>query len=265
MFKKTQGFYVYVNGEVPKAEEQKVVETPAAPTPAASTPVTVKTEVKKTETTAPPATKTKAVEKEVTPVDNTAVKQKEGPPAIEKAETPVVKQEKPKEPENPAVTENNEETPTSEVSKPTLKKKTAVVKPRRSSDPKACRQPCYGYGDEDLNTFFKDNITLTKKQKRKAKGWMANVRLQIHFDGTIKKAMVTGSNTDFNQMVEGVLKSMNNWNCAVKSGLAVKSEVKFILKFDKETKSMKPFDMIINPRLGPKCKCMTDSEVFGSD
>jgi hypothetical protein len=259
-FKKTQGFYVYINGEVPKVEEPKAVETPAAPTPAASTPVAVKTETKKTET---PATKT--VEKAVTPADNTSVKQKEAPPVIEKKETPVVKQEVVKEPESPVVTENNEESPATEVSKPAAKKKPAVIKARRSSDPKACRQPCYGYGDEDLNIFFKDNIKLTKKQKRKAKGWMSNVRLQIHFDGTIKKAMVTGSNTDFNQMVEGVIKSMNNWNCAVKGGLAVKSEVKFILKYDKETKSMKPFDMIINPRLGPKCKCMTDSEVFGSD
>lgn len=260
-FKQKQGFYVYVNGEVPKVEEPKVAATPPAAPTAPTTPVPAKTEVnkptevRKTEPETPVA-KTEVV-KEVTPTDNTSVKQREAPP--------VVKEEKVKEVETPVVNETKEEAPAEEVVKPSPKKKPAVAKARRSSDPKACRQPCYGYGDEDLNIFFKDNIPLTKKQKRKAKNWVANVKLQINFDGSIKKAFVTGTNPEFNQTVESVIKSMNNWNCAVKGGLAVKSEVKFVLKFDKETKSMKPFDMLINPRLGPKCKCMTDSEVFGSD
>src|SRR5262249_22675428 len=132
-----------------------------------------------------------------------------------------------------------------EESAPVKKKPGAagVAKPRRSKDTKACRPPCYESGDEDLNAFFKQNVVLTKKQKKKGKNLMAVVKLSLHFDGTIKKEMVTGENEDFNKQVEEAVKGMNKWNAAVKNGVSIKSEVKITLKFDKETKSMKPFEV----------------------
>jgi hypothetical protein len=260
-FKQVQGFYVYVNGEVPKvaAETPKTPETPKAaetPAPAKETPAPAKTA--KVE-----QTKSVVTEKEVAVPDRTAVKTKEIPPP-EKV-TPVAASAPAKAPETTVAATAPEETAPAEeeVAKPAPKKKPAAsTKPRRAKDPRACRPACYGFGDEDLNNFFKENIPLTKKERKKAKNWMANVRLQINFDGSIKKAMVTGQEESFNLKVQEILKSMNNWNAAVKSGVAVKSEVRFVLKYDKETKSIKPFDMIMNPKPTPKCQCVSDSEIF---
>lgn len=256
-FKQTQGFYVYVNGEVPKAatEAAKPVEAPpAVKTNVAVTPTPAKTA--KVEETKPVA------EKEVAPADRTSVKTKEVAPPAEKpvvAATPPVS----KTVEEPVATKAPvEEAPAEEEARPAPKKKVASTKPRRAKDPKACRPACYGFGDEDLHDFFKANIPLTKKERKKAKNWVANVRLQINFDGTVKKAMVTGQEEAFNLKVQEVIKTMNPWNAAVKSGMAVKSEVRFNLKFDKESKSMKPMDMIMNPKPTPKCQCVSDSEIF---
>ncbi len=249
-FKKMQGFYVYINGEVPKVEEPK-----------STAPPTVKTEVSTpvAKPAIPPAATTGRVtaQQEAPPVEKPAVKTKEVEIKKEK-EKPAV--ETVKEADPPPVAEPVEETSAPVVKEKT--KKTGIVKPRRAKDARACRQPCYGFGDEDFNLFFKDNFTFTKKQRRKAKNWVAQVRLQIHFDGSIKKVIVTGSEEAFNLQVQEVLKVMNNWNAAVKGGVAVKSEIRFTLKYDKETKSMKPFDVNINPRPSPKCPCVTDSEIF---
>jgi hypothetical protein len=103
---------------------------------------------------------------------------------------------------------------------------------------------------------------LSKKQKRKAKNWVAQVRLQINLDGTIKKAMVTSTEEAFKVQVEEIIKSMNTWNAAVKNGTTVKSEVRFTLKFDKDAKCMKPFDIITNPKSSPRCPCISDGEMF---
>jgi hypothetical protein len=44
----------------------------------------------------------------------------------------------------------------------------------------------------------------------------------------------------------------------------VKSEVRFNLKYDKETKALKPADMVLLPRPNPKClQCLSDSDIFG--
>lgn len=262
--KGSQGFYIYVNGEVPKVEEPKVAETPK---PAATeTPKPVATEApkaaEKKPAEAPAATKSEpAPAKETTKADNTSVKPKD-PPAVAEAKTEVAKA--PTTPPPAAEPAEEEPAPTPAPVAKASPKKTAggIAKPRRAKDNKACRAPCYGFGDEDLVAFFKDNIKLSKKQKRKAKNWIANVRLQINHDGSIKKAMVTGSEENFNEMVNTALKSMNNWNCAVKNGMAVKSEVRFSLKFDKSTKAMRPGDFIMNPKASPKCPCVTDGEMF---
>jgi hypothetical protein len=88
------------------------------------------------------------------------------------------------------------------------------------------------------------------------------VRLQLNFDGNIKKAMVTGTNTELNELVTNAIKQMDLWNPTVKNGITVKSEVRFTLKYNKEKKGLVPEEMTINPRLAPKCKCVPDSEIF---
>lgn len=244
-FKQVQGFYVYyksakIAAPVKKAEEPTVrTEAPA------------KEAANKEE----PAKKGAAVEVAIAAAIPVVAATK---PETKAAE-PIAKKESERKKGEVELIEEKEE-----VVAAAPKKKTVSSKPRKAKDPKACRPTCYGFGDDDLNAFFKDNMTLSKKERRKAKGWVANVRLQINFDGSIKKAIVTGADTEFNQRVELVVKNMNNWNAAVKNGLTVKSEVRFVLKYDKETKALKPFDMLINPRLAPKCKCTSDEELFGS-
>lgn len=251
--KKSQGFYVYINGVVPKVAED--------PAPVAAAPVPARVEEKKpAPAAAAPASAEKQKPAPATKAPDAAVPDKTNvtkePPVVEKEPVKVAEKEHVKEAEPAEDTEEVKESPKKRPAAP------AVTKPRRAKDPKACRPPCYGYGDEDLITFFKDNIPLNKKEKKKAKNWVANVRLQINHDGSIKKAMVAGTEEAFNLKVEEILKGMNNWNAAVKGGIAVKSEVRFTLKFDKDTKTIKPFDMLINPRPSPKCQCVSDSEIF---
>ena len=77
--------------------------------------------------------------------------------------------------------------------------------------------------------------------------------------------MVNGTNIQLNELVSAALKSMDLWNPAVKSGVTVKSEVKITLKYDKSTKAIKPFEIMITPRPNPKCiECKTDAEIFGN-
>ncbi|WP_317900094.1 hypothetical protein [Aurantibacillus circumpalustris] len=254
-FKKVQGFYIYIEGALPKV---------ALPVEEESAPV-AKT-VKAEEKAAAPA-KEAVAEKPMEKAAPAKESVKETPKAAVK-ETPkeTVKETVKETPVVAAVEQPVEENePAEEEVKAAPKKKPAVAKIRRAKDPKACRPPCYQSGDEDLNAFFKDQITLTKKQKRQGKNLICNVRIQLNLDGTIKKTFVMGQDEVLNQQVTGALTAMNPWNAAVKAGATVKSEVKFNLKFDKETKSLKPADMLINPRPSPKCKCMSDDEIFGSD
>jgi hypothetical protein len=242
LLKKTQGFYVYVNGNLPKINEPKEIEAPEE----------VETVVTKNKETIPV--------KEIPQPEN----------KVEKAKEPVEKQktiEPAKLQETASVNETEEEKKSEEAEETTKvkpKKKPALAKPRRSKDPKACRPPCYQNGEDDLNNFFKDHITLSKKQKRHGKNLTSMVRIQLNFDGTIKKTFVTGTDEVLNQEVLGAISSMGPWNAAVKSGVAVKSEVKITLKYDKQSKSIKPSDVMISPRPAPKCKCVSDEEIFGS-
>lgn len=265
-FKLKQGFYVYYTAEEPKAEEKKVVakkveEAPpvkAAPVAEAPKPAKVKEAPAKKEA---PAAKEEKEEKTVKEKRETVKEKKE--PAKETVKETV------KEPEAPAETSSNGQEQTLTISAADMKespqKKAGYSKPRRSKDLKACRPPCYENGDEDLNTFFKDNITFTKKQKKQAKKAISVVKLQLNFDGSIKKAMVTGENEEINQLVLGAIKNMNLWNPAVKNGVTVKSEVKITLKYDSETKALRPSETMITPRPAPKCKCMSDAEIFGTE
>ncbi len=265
-FKQSQGFYIFVNGEVPKV----AVETPKAEEPKAAAPKVeekkaeakvaaaepVKTETRKAEEKK--AEEKKADEKAV--AAQVAEKKEEAAPADR---TAVKAPEEPKrEPREERKTEEvNEEKP-AEVVRAAPKKKSAVAKARRAKNPKACRVACYGSGDEDLHAFFKDNLKLSKKERKKAKKNPVIVKLQLNVDGTIKKAMVTCPDEKLNLLVTEAIKSMNPWNASVKSGLTVKSEVKMTLKYDKPSKSLKPFEVSITPRLGAKCPCASDSELF---
>ena len=242
-YKSVQGFYVYY---VPKGGTAAVKK---------AEPVVTKTEAPaKTEPVVESPKKTTSAEEPVKKQEAAVTKTEA--PVVTKTEEP--KKETVKEPE--PVAKESEEAVTENVVK---KKAPAVNKPKRSKDTKACRPACYGGGKEDLKAYFKDHITLTKKQKKKWKSNSAELKIQLNFDGSIKKAVVAGANADLNKLALEAANGMNEWNSSVKNGVAIKSEVRITLKFDKETKSFIPFETVINPRPGPKCKCMSDSEMFG--
>jgi hypothetical protein len=245
-FKQKQGFYIYYSNPAAAAAPKKA-EAPAAPPPPPPVPEQ-------------PVKKNPAKEPVVT---------KKSDPQVNKTEPPVAVNEPPPPPVPPVKEEPKKQVLEEEVDNSgsvseneSHAKKKGPAKPKRSKDKKACRPSCYGYGDEDLNAFFKDNITLTKKQKRKGKKQNAELRLQLNFDGTIKKATVTGENEELNKQITDAVKNMNPWNPAVKGGVAIKSEVRLVLKYDKPTKSIKPAEVVINPRPNPKCnRCMSDSDL----
>lgn len=251
-FKSAQGFYIYINGDVPKTaapkEEPKVAESPVAKTtkPTEDKPAkTTKIEEKKIENTPQPEI---LAATSVAEPDKTAVKEKETPAVTI---TPIAKETK---------EQNTSAEP--EVVKVKPAKKVGVSKARKTKDPKACRMACYENGQESLDAFLKDNIKLSKKERRKAKKLEPVARIQLNIDGSIKKVMVTCPDEKMNLMLTEAFKSMNPWNATVKSGVTVKSEVKLTLKFDKKAKTFKAFEVAVTPRLAPKCKCASDSELF---
>ena len=262
-FKQSQGFYVYINGEVPKIAAS---ETPKPEEPKAAAPKVEEKKVevarvddKKADTPKPADKKLEEKKEPETPVAvNNSPKKSESTPVKEEVKEPVK--------ETPRESVRDEETPAAKeavIAKPKSQKKTAVAKARKAKDPKACRMACYESGDESLDNFFKENIKLTKKERRKIKKSVAILKIQLNLDGSIKKTIVTGADERFNVMVQGAANAMNNWNPTVKSGVTVKSEVKITLKYDKSTKSVKPFEVAVIPKLAPKCKCASDAELFG--
>lgn len=246
-FKKAQGFYVYFEGK----------EEPVAVAPKVEPKKEEKTE------TAEPKKKEKVEkvkeEKKVEPKEEKIAKA-EKPAKEEKAEKP--KKEK-KEKEVAVKEEVKEAPPVVEEVKEVKPKKEGYAKPRKAKDAKVCRPPCYDGGDEGLNAFLKDNIILSKKQKRHSSDLVTVVTLQLNFDGSIKKTLFQGANQEFNKQVEEAIKKMDLWNPAVKGGYTIKSQVKLTLKYDGSTKSIKPFETVIIPRPAPKCtECLSDSQVF---
>lgn len=258
-FKARQGFYIYYEGNGPapvepvvsnpepvkQAEPVKQPEPVKQAEPAQST-VNVKAE-------APAVTETK---KEQPVVTNKTPEKKEEPVVEERTVEPVVTEEPEKE--EPVVRK-----PAKVAKAAAGSKRPGYEKPRRAKDNKACRQTCYGYGDEDLVAYFKNAIVLTKKQKKKGKNINVQVRIQLNYDGSVKKAFVQSDNEVLNQQVQAAIDQMGYWNPAVKGGVTIKSEIRFSLKYDKPSKTLRPSDFIINPRLGAKCPCAQDSELFG--
>jgi len=261
-YKEVQGFYIYytpkgvsvpkkevevVKAEEPKPNEpkkeivkeepKKVVEVAKVETPK---PVEPKKEIAKEEPKKEEPKKAKEVEskvEEVKPVE-------------------LVKKEEPKKEVEAIAPPTN--TNTEEVSDSKNKATVPPAKPRKAKDPKACRTACYGTGESDLNAFFKDKVVLTKKMKKDE----VDLKLQLNVDGTVKKVVIKGENPELNKLVEEAVKDMI-WNASVKSGLTIKSEVKMILKFDKKLKGLKAEELMVSPRLGPKClTCASDDELF---
>ncbi|MEO6301925.1 MAG: hypothetical protein ABIP51_02015, partial [Bacteroidia bacterium] len=77
-----------------------------------------------------------------------------------------------------------------------------------------------------------------------------------------KKTIITGTDVIVNKLVEGAINNMNLWYPMVRGGVTIKSEVKITLKYDKKTKGLKPFEIMIIPRPALKCiTCMTDAEI----
>lgn len=233
--KQAQGFYVYFSSgkETKEAETKPTDEKPNSKLEPVAETKSKKEKKSRSEEKEEPAVKVKK-EKKV----------KEPKEAITKNED---KEVKPLEPE-PA---------------PPIVKREGYTIPKKSKDSKACRSPFYGASDDDLNNFFTTNIILSKKQKKHSKQLISTVKLQLNFDGSIKKSMVTGLDEELNLQVTNALKNMDLWNPAVKNGLTVKSEVKMTLIYDKDSKGMKPSDILITPRPGPKCEQKTDAELFG--
>lgn len=236
--KKAQGFYIFIGGKA-EAPEPKTVAKKEEP---------AKVEKKKEEKVKEEKPKKEEVVKEEKPKKEKKVKEEK--PKKEKEE--VAKKE-----------EKVEETPIEPEPVVSTPKKVGYAKPKKAKDAKVCRPPCYEGGDEGLNTFLKDNITLSKKQKRHSGDLVTVVTLQLNFDGTIKKTIIQGANPEFNKQVEDAIKMMDLWNPAVKGGVTIKSQVKMTLKYDGSSKSVKPFETQIVPRPAPKCtECLDDSQVF---
>ena len=250
--KATQGFYVYFKPPIPKAaiampvEEEKQVVKEVAKIEEKKEPTRENEEVKERKKTEEKPEEKKEVIK------------------VEKKDLKIeTKAEEEKEEDLNAVTEGPKQTASIDISA-TRKKNTNYSKPKKAKNPKACRPPFYGIDDKDIYVFFKDNIVLTKKQRRQVKGDESILKLSLNFDGSIKKALVNGANTSLNELVSLAVQTMDNWNPAVKGGMTVKSEVKITLKYDKSIKGIKPIDISITPRPNPKCtKCLSDSEIFG--
>lgn len=262
--KPMQGFYIYY-----KTAEQKAAEKAAQ---AAAKQAAEKKELEEAKAAEKKVEKKEEPKKEEKKEEKVAKsepkkekeKEKEKEKVVEKPKEEKKKKEEEKKEEEVVETstavEGSEETVTVEI-KP---KRQGYKKPKVSKDKKACRPPCYGTSDEDLHVFFKENITLDKKMRRAIKGSQCIVKLSLNFDGSIKKAMVNGTNAKLNEYVTTALKSMDLWYPAVKGGVTVKSEVKITLKYDKSTKAVKPFEVMITPRPNPKCtECRTDAEIFG--
>jgi hypothetical protein len=255
--KPTQGFYVYY-----KTAEQKAAEKAAE--------LAAKQAAEKKEMEAAKAAEKKDNKKEEKKDDKKEEKvvkndRKEKEKEVEqpKEEKKKKKEEEKKEEEvveTSTAVEGQEETVTVEI-KP---KRQGYKKPKVSKDKKACRPPCYGNSDEDLHIFFKEQITLDKKTRRAVKGSQSIVKLSLNFDGSVKKALVNGTNAKLNALVTSALSSMDLWYPAVKGGVTVKSEVKLTLQYDKGTKAIKPIEIMFTPRPNPKCtECKTDAEIFG--
>ncbi|MBA3665150.1 MAG: hypothetical protein H0W61_13205 [Bacteroidetes bacterium] len=215
--KLAQGFYVYYGSETKEPETKAVVETPKPK------------DKKETKSEPVKETKSKKEKKEEPVAKEKPVKEKR-----EKKQKEETKKEEPKKEEEIV----NKE-PEVEVPAKTFTKKVGYTKPKKAKNPKACRQPCYEGGDEGLNAFLKENVVLSKKQKKHSKGLISNVKLQLNFDGSIKKYFVTGEDEELNKLVTTAINNMDLWQPAVKNGITVKSEVKMVLIYDKSSKGMK--------------------------
>lgn len=268
-FKQVQGFYVYFQPKgnvVAKAEPAKPVSTAVAKEEPKKEAESTKAEPAKKEEPKKAETSTSTANKKEEPKKEEPKKEaqvaKAEPVKKEEPKKEVAKEEPKKETEvvKPVSTVVAKPVVDEETDEPETGKKAIPSTPRKTKDPKACRQACYGTGESDLNAYFRDNVVLTKKMKKDE----VDLKIQLNVDGTVKKVIILGDNADLNKLVEDAAKKMV-WNASVKAGLTIKSEVRMKLKFDKDLKGLKANELMVNPRLGPKCvTCTSDSELFGN-
>lgn len=253
--KKAQGFYIYFGNNEVKEDVKPVAEVPK-PKEKTEPKEKEKKEKEKKEVKSEPVAETKPKKEKKEKVEKE--------PEVKEVKEKKERKSKEEKKEEKIVEKKEEPVVEPEPAKPVVKRQ-GYSKPKRAKNPKACRQPCYEGGDEGLNNFLTENILLSKKQKKHSKSLVSKVKLQLNFDGSIKKSFITGENEEFNKLVTTAVGNMDLWNPAVKNGLTVKSEITMTLVYDKDSKGIKATEINIIPRPGPKCECVSDAEMFGTE
>ncbi len=260
-FKRVQGFYVYYKGETASEPEPVAVAETRKEEPAAAKVKETQKEPQRqaAEPVASQENKTAKVSENTTvPDKNTEQKTvpvKNEPIAASKAE----------QDNEPEAEEEMSAEPPKIAARPAPVKKGGKTAPRKAKDAKACRPACYGYGNEDIDTWLQENIVLSKKQKRKGSKLTANLSLQLNHDGEVTKALVTGPHPDLNKQIQEAALKMSEWKAAVRNGVAVKSQVRMMIKFDNSSKGLKAENVMVIPKFPPKCTCVSDRELFGTE
>lgn len=134
-------------------------------------------------------------------------------------------------------------------------------KPMRTKDPKACRQPFFENGRTDLSDYFKEKITLAKKQKRKPERLVAEVKLRLDFNGQIRSANIMARNDQLIQQIKKALSEMPLWHPAVRNGITIKSDVRFLLEYN-AAGHMSLRGNVILPKYLADCGVTPDEELF---
>jgi len=133
------------------------------------------------------------------------------------------------------------------------------LKRMRAKDPKACRQPYYENGLNDLNNFIDAHVYLKWWQKWNTKRFTGTIRLRISYTGEIKQASVMANPKRFAKKLKAMVGQMNSWNPAVRNGVAVNAIVKIKIRYFDGKFSAEQVEV---PRNLLKCPTVPDEEIF---
>lgn len=137
--------------------------------------------------------------------------------------------------------------------------KAKYAKRMRAKDPRACRQPYYETGLEDLNNFIDAHLYLKWWQKWRSKKYTGTIRLRISYTGEIKQASIASPSKRFAKRLKKLVAEMNSWNPAVRNGIAVNSIVKIKIRYFDGKFSAENVEV---PRNLLKCPIVPDDELF---
>ncbi len=129
----------------------------------------------------------------------------------------------------------------------------------RAKDPRACRQPYYENGLDDLNNFIDAHLYLKWWQKWRSKKYVGTIRLKISYTGEIKQATVSSPSKRFTKRLKKMVSEMNSWNPAVRNGIAINSIVKIKIRYFDGKFSAENVEV---PRNLLKCPIIPDEELF---